>query len=299
MPGITAFVFGCALLVIVRPAIAADASTRPSPQPSTRPSPIVVPLWEHGVPNAAADPGPERDDGTGRIWNVSVPAMLVYLPPSDDGHPPRMAIVHCVAGGYTHLTRLMGADGFVDEFLPRGVAIIALKYRLRPPSTDVERDAAADARRAIQLVRYNAAAWHIDPHRVGLVGASAGANVVLNAVSRAQPSVAQSSDPIDRENARPDFVGLLSPWPDQHEASSYPMAKNAPPAFLASARDDRTAPCAFAQAVAAAYESAGVAHEFWLIDEGGHGAFTIGGVGEGSRWVERFWPWLTQIGMKP
>jgi acetyl esterase/lipase len=269
----------------------AAGAAEPATRPSTRPSPLVIPLWDHGVPNApTTKPDPERDDGTGRVWNVSVPAMLVYLPPQGDDHAaPRMAIVHCAAGGYTHLTRLAGADGFVDEFVRRGVAVIALKYRLRPASSDVERDARDDAQRAIQLVRANAKAWNIDPHRVGLVGASAGANAVLNVVSHG------TSD----ESARPDFVGLLSPWPDQHDASLYLIPKTAPPAFIASARDDRTAPCTFAQAIAKGYESAGVPHEFWLIDAGGHGAFTIGGTGEGAGWPPRFRDWLTRISMNP
>jgi hypothetical protein len=114
----------------------AAGAAEPATRPATRPSPLVIPLWDHGVPNApTTKPDPERDDGT-RVWNVSVPAMLVYLPPQGDDHAaPRMAIVHCPAGGYTHLTRLAGADGFVDEFVPRGVAVIALKYRLRPASS--------------------------------------------------------------------------------------------------------------------------------------------------------------------
>src|SRR6202012_3047513 len=113
---------------------AEDAAT----QPSTLPAPISVALWEHGVPNASANPGTERDDGTGRIWNVSMPGMLVYLPEQRDGEK-HMAIVFCPGGSYTHLTRLVGADGFVQTFLPRGVVVVSLKYRLKPASSEVER----------------------------------------------------------------------------------------------------------------------------------------------------------------
>ena len=274
-------------------AVASWAWTAIAAAPATRPSPIVVPLWEHGVPDAAAHPGPERDDGTGRIWNVSVPTMLVYLPPGGDDRP-RMAIVFCPGGGYTHLTRLEGADGLVQECLPRGVVVVALKYRLRPASADVERDARADAQQAIRLLRRNATVWNIDPHRIGLLGASAGANVVLNVVSHATPA-----DPTARQSGKPDFACLLSPWPDGHPIADYPLGKDPPPAFIASARDDHTAPTAFAEAIAAEYQAAGAQHALWLIDEGGHAAFTLGGPGEGSHWSQRFWAWLRHIGMTP
>jgi acetyl esterase/lipase len=210
--------------------------------------------------------------------------MLVYLP-KDDGHNRRMAIIVCPGGSYTHLTRLEGADGFVKEFLPRGVAVISLKYRLKPASKDVERDALADAQQAIRLTRANADAWNIDANRIGLIGASAGGNVVLNVVSQ------------NAEGARPDFGGMLSPWPDGNVISKYPIAKDAPPAFIASARDDKTAPTAFAEAIAAEYEAALVPHQLWQIDRGGHGAFTLGSSGEGAHWPEKLWNWLQQIGM--
>jgi acetyl esterase/lipase len=265
-------------LLIAGTSVASDSDA------ATQPSPIVVPLWDHGVPNAAKNPGPERDDGTGRIWNVSVPGMLVYLP-KDDGKARHMAIIFCPGGSYTHLTRLEGADGFVMEFLPRGVAVISLKYRLRPASKDVERDALDDAQQAIRLTRSNADAWGIDSKRIGLIGASAGGNVVLNVVSHGDKS------------AQPDFVGMLSPWPDGNAIEAYPIGKDAPPGFIASARDDKTAPTTFAEGIAAGYESARIAHQFWQIDTGGHGAFTLGGAGEGAHWPEQFWKWLQQIGI--
>ncbi|MGN6368561.1 MAG: alpha/beta hydrolase [Phycisphaerae bacterium] len=273
--------------------VIAGMSTVRAEEAATLPAPIPVALWAHGVPNAAANPGAERDDGE-RVWNVSVPGMLVYLP-EQKGSEKHMAIVFCPGGGYTHLTRLEGADGFARTFLPKGVAVVSLKYRLKPASTDVERDARDDAMQAIRIVRAHAEEWHIDPQRIGLAGASAGANATLKVASESDRGNAAASDPVDRESGRPDFVCMLSPWPDKHALSDYPIGKGAPPAFIASARDDRTAPTTFAEGIAAAYEKAGVPHRFWQIDTGGHGAFTIGGTGEGAHWVEQFWPWVQGV----
>ena len=248
------------------------------------------------MPNTSTQPGVERDDGTGRIWNVSVPGMLVYLP-EQKGAEKHMVIVFCPGGSYTHLTRLVGADGFVETFLPRGVAVVSLKYRLKPASLsgDVERDARVDAMRAIRILRARAEEWHLDAHRIGLAGASAGGNATLNVASGFDRGDAGAADAVDRESGRPDFVCMLSPWPDGKAVSAYPIGRDAPPAFIASARDDRTAPTTFAEGIAKAYEKAGVACRLWQVDTGGHGAFTIGGTGEGARWVEKFWPWAEGI----
>jgi acetyl esterase/lipase len=79
---------------------------------------------------------------------------------------------------------------------------------------------------------------------------------------------------------------------------NYPIRKDAPPAFIANAEDDTTAPVSFARAIANAYEVAGVKHQLWVTSTGGHGAFTIDAPGEGGKWVDRFWAWLGEIGVR-
>jgi acetyl esterase/lipase len=264
----------------------------PTTQPSTRPArtttrPSTRPIVEH-------------DDGTGRIFGVSIPAMLVYLPTDQSKPAGRTAIIVCPGGGYSHLTRLVGADGMVNESLPRGVVIISLKYRLIPPAPNlptVAAEALLDGQRAVRLVRAHAAEWQIDPHRVGLLGWSAGANLGINIATHFDDGNPQSPDTVEHQSDRPDFVALLSPWPARQTISAYPVTKNSPPAFICSARDDRTAPVSFAQAIAAAYDTAGATEQLWLVDKGGHAAFEIGNPGEGSGWLNRFWPWLAKIGM--
>jgi endo-1,4-beta-xylanase len=265
-------------------------------QPATRPARASTRL----ATRPATRPIVEHDDGTGRIFGVSIPAMLVYLPTDQPKPAGRTAIIVCPGGGYSHLTRLVGADGMVNESLPRGVVIISLKYRLIPPAPNlptVAAEALLDGQRAVRLVRAHAAEWQIDPHRVGLLGWSAGANLGINIATHFDDGNPQSPDTVEHQSDRPDFVALLSPWPARQTIGAYPVTKNSPPAFICSARDDRTAPVSFAQAIAAAYDTAGATEQLWLIDKGGHAAFEIGNPGEGSGWLARFWPWLSKIGM--
>ena len=82
---------------------------------------------------------------------------------------------------------------------------------------------------------------------------------------------------------------MLCPWPWKYTIADYPIGKSSPPAFIASARDDRTAPTAFAEAIAEAYRKQGVPVYLWQIDEGGHMAFSEPSTGTGSGWDKVFW----------
>jgi len=54
-----------------------------------------------------------------------------------------------------------------------GLHAAVLKYRIRRPFPEP----LLDARRALQLVRYNAESWGVDSHRVGVMGFSAGGHI--------------------------------------------------------------------------------------------------------------------------
>ncbi|MEY4488991.1 MAG: hypothetical protein RIQ79_1499 [Verrucomicrobiota bacterium] len=266
---------------------------------ATAAEPRNLPLWPAEPPGMAAGATAGADDGTGRYWNVGIPSLLLYLPEAPAAEGGRMALIACCGGGYTHLTRLEGADGAVAAFLPRNVAIISLKYRTAPPSPDIAVDALADGKRAIRLLRHHAREWGIDPTRIGLVGWSAGANLALNVASHFDAGATDAADPVERQSSRPDFVVLLSPWPAKHNAADYPIRPDAPPAFIASAEDDKTAPVEFARAIGQAYQDARAPHQLWVLPSGGHGAFTIDAPGEGGKWIDRVLPWLAELGIPP
>jgi len=259
------------------------------------PDPGQFNLWATNPPGMVPGATPGADDGTGRYRNVGIPGLLTYLPATPPPADGRLALIVCPGGGYTHLTRLLGGDGSVDAFTPRGVAVIVLKYRTQPPSLSEEADALADGRRAVKFVRNHAKEWGIDPHRIGMLGWSAGANLALNLASHPDAGDATATDPVERESSRPDFVVLLSPWPAKHAIADYPITKDSPPAFIGSAKDDKTAPVTFAEDVAANYKKAGAKASLWVVDTGGHGAFTIGAPGPGGKWIDRFWTWLPEI----
>jgi acetyl esterase/lipase len=262
--------------------------------------PLLLNLWDGEAPNTVNDAKPERDDGTGRIWDVNAPGMIVYLPPKDKAQAAGgTCIIACMGGSYTHLTRLVGADNTVEPLTSQGIAVVALKYRLKPPSIDPERDATLDAQRAIRLVRAHAKEWNIDPAKIGMLGWSAGGNLCLSTATKTveAPSTAPAFEQF--YSGRPNFVVMWSPWPNGKTADAYPVPRNAPPAILGTAQDDRTAPATFAQAIKASWEKAGAPVTYVDIEKGGHGAFSLGNPpgtdGSAGNWVAKnLLPWLSQ-----
>ena len=67
-----------------------------------------------------------------------------------------------------------------------------------------------DAQRTMGLVRFHAAEWHIDPHKIGVLGFSAGGHLVA-AISTHFKRLYPAVDAADKESCRPDFAVALYP----------------------------------------------------------------------------------------
>ena len=259
---------------------------------STAPTSQSLRLWPGDAPGLVTNPGPEVAEANGRVSNVSVPMLDVYLPPPEKANGT--AIIICSGGGYTRLASgPLGRDA-ATIFGPLGYAVFSLKYRVRPPSEDVLRDALADARRAIRLVRSRSAEWRIDPHRIGMVGFSAGANLILNLATTSQTGDPAATDPLARWSDRPDFVGLAATWPHNQHIASFAIDRHTPPAFILHTKDDQSAPFAFAEELAAAWSRAGTPVLFTPYEKGGHMAFNFPVPAE-TNWTSAFDRWLRQL----
>jgi len=257
-------------------------------------NPVETKLWPGEPPGVVAGAGPGTIDPDKRMRNVGIPGLYVHFPAKTGTN--RAAIIVCPGGGYHQLWNVTVANPTTETLLAKDIVVVVLKYRVEPPSVHVQADALADGKQAVRVVRAHAKEWGIDPHKVGFIGWSAGANLTLNIATHNDAGDAASTDPVAHESCRPDFIGLFCPWPYKDKIAAYPIDAKTPPAFIASARDDQTAPTTFAEAIAAGYKAAGVPATFWQIDKGGHGAFSAGSTGEGAQWPEHFWTWYAGVG---
>lgn len=286
----------CLLTLAYTQAAERQPNTASHSPPTAKPKPdAVIRLWPGDAPNLVAGGNPETIVND-RYRNVSVPQLFVYLPKKDKANGT--ALIICAGGGYGHLAMGLHVENVVQLLNDQGIAVFGLKYRTRYGGNNAVEDALADGKRAVRLVRSRAKEWGVDPGRVGVQGYSAGGNLCLNLAGRFDAGDTHATDPIEHFSSRPDFVALMCPWPNKRTIDDFPLQKNSPPTFIASARDDKSAPVDFAIAIDEKLKGLGVMERLFLVETGGHSAFHYGvASGPGAKWPDALLHWLRQVGM--
>ena len=284
------------LAVCASPAAEATKLAPNHPAGFVKPEPAeVIRLWPGDAPGLVGG-GKSESFENERYRNVSSPRLFVYLPAKDKARGT--ALIIAAGGGYAHLAMCLHVENVVKLLNDRGIAVFGLKYRTLYGNNNVAEDALADGKRAVRIVRSRAAEWAVDPGRIGVQGYSAGGHLALNLACRFDEGDSGSADPIQRLSSRPDFVMLMCPWPYEQSLDEFPLGKRSPPAFIASTKDDQTAPFEFAAAIDRRLMVSGVRTMLFSPETGGHGAFHVGMVeGLGAQWPDALLGWLKEIGM--
>ncbi len=250
-----------------------------------------VVLWPLGAPGAISNPTPEvLEPGTSNITNVHSPSITPYLPAV--GKSTGVAVLVIPGGGHRKLCVGHEGENVAKWLVDHGIAAFVLKYRLareEGSTYTIAEHAMADTRRAVRTIRAQADQWHIDPHKVGAMGFSAGGELVALAAMHGVSGDAASNDPIERQEAQLDFQALIYPG---RSADIQPEQGN-PPAFLACSTYDRQD---ISEGLAEAYlrfKRAGVDAELHIYATSGHG-FGVASKNTGAiaGWTDRFAEWL-------
>jgi len=201
-------------------------------------------LWPQGAPGSEGETAAEVFESAAdsklpkRFTVVHYPSIYVFLAPEEKANG--MAVVVAPGGGHSQL--VIDKEGWeIADWLNRnGIAAFVLKYRLaRAPGSHytVERDALADAARAIRTVRSRAAGWGLDPSRIGFMGFSAGGELAALVETRFDAGNPDAADPVERASSRPDFTAAIYPG---FKPGTIAVPKDAPPAFLMCTDEDRS-----------------------------------------------------------
>jgi acetyl esterase/lipase len=256
-----------------------------------------------GLPGVAAD--------TKMLRNVSEPTLSVFRPEKPNG----IGVVICPGGGWRLLAWEHEGLDVARWLTDRGYACFLLKYRVRrtpasqaefdaqmmtvasridltrsgknaframgevvPPElfADARAAAADDGRRAVEIVRARAREWDIDPARIGMIGFSAGAFLVVDVAMRGAPLA---------------FVAAIYGG----ETLCKPVPADAPPLFACIAQDDIML-YRVVEGLYADWTDAGRSAELHIYRRGQHG---FGMVKQGlpsDHWIDQFHDWLADLG---
>jgi len=276
--------------------------------------PLVVDVWP-GPPadDDAATIGAEKwlDPRPGDKWqkwvtNVTRPTLTIYRPPPDKDNGAAALI--CPGGGYHALMWDLEGEEVATWLNSLGVTSIILKYRC-PRRPGEEKGVPApgplkDAQRAVSLVRSRAAAWHIDPSRIGMIGFSAGGHLVGATATNFARRGYQPIDAVDEVSCRPDFgimaySGYFFPIEKQQLSPTIPIVPGVPPLFFVHATDDPVKGSEVENSVMfyLALKQAGIASELHIFASGGHGFGVRQDGGPCAAWTKNCADWLGRHGI--
>jgi acetyl esterase/lipase len=187
------------------------------------------------------------------------------------------AVVVFPGGSYHILALDLEGTEVCDWLNSTGVTCILLKYRV-PDSGPYPKSSAAlqDAQRAVGIVRSHTAEWHIDPHRIGVLGFSAGAHLAAALSTHFDQRLYDQIDSADRLSCRPDFGVIIYPGylaiAEQNFAPNPDIyvTDKTPPSFILQAEDD---PVHIENSTVyfMALKNAKVPAEMHIYADGGHG----------------------------
>ncbi len=281
-----------------------------------------VPLWPASVALAKPDTG-DHPEATGngsplvggRKWHwasyVTRPTMTMYRP---IGRNSGTTMLVLPGGGFHAVATDLEGTEICDWVIQQGMTCVMLKYRtpqVWPKKNGKQQRpkvllGLADAQRAMALLRQRASIYEIDPHKIGVIGFSAGAYLVTD-LSNTEQRTYSPTDEADQQSTRPDFAiiaytaRLLDNSRGKNNLQLQPWVKistNAPPTLIIHAMNDTVDDIRQPMAYALALNDAGVPVDMRIYAKGGH-AFGMRPTTDPitTEWPGQVRQWLHNIGV--
>jgi acetyl esterase/lipase len=276
-------------------------------QPASAPA---ISIWPHGAPGQTAASGPEKEtESKGLVGgkpvtlltNVSNPTIRIYRPAAETD--TGTAVVVFPGGAYKILAIDLEGTEICRWFNSIGITAVLLKYRVPEPRGLPNYVAPLqDAQRTVGYVRFRSAQFHVSPHRIGVVGFSAGGNLAAVLSTNFAKRSYTPLDEADRVSCRPDFAMLIYPAYLVVKKQGYRLAPelnvtaNTPPSFLVQTEDD---PIHVENSITyyLSLKSAGVPAEMHIYPVGGHGYGLRPAPPSVTGWPTLAEKWLRSLGV--
>jgi acetyl esterase/lipase len=282
----------------------------------------VLKVWPKGVPGSIrndtySEKVTESNGIPSRYEKVTDPSLTVFLPPADKA--TGTAVIICPGGGYGGLAFDHEGYAIARWLNDNGIAGIILKYRL--PSDLIMKDKSAgplqDAQEALRIIRRNNEHWKIDPHKIGVIGFSAGGHLASTLSTHFAEKVYENSD---TTSARPDFSLLIYPVisfdasfthmgsrknligdnpskeATDHFSNELQITDKTPPAFLVHSSDDKAVPVKNSIVYYESLIKNKITAEMHIFQKGGHGYGLSVDNGTQASWPDLCIRWMKANG---
>jgi len=267
--------------------------------------PGAIPLGTGPMPGTTATESWHKQYGSQFARNVTESTLTPFLP--DPAKANGTAVIVAPGGGFMTLSMENEGWDVAKALAAHGTAAFVLKYRLNPTANDLAdfqkalaamfsaagkpksgpptvgsgsapafpniAPMLADSKAAFALIRKNAAQWHVDPDKIGMVGFSAGAGLTLSTALQAPET-------------KPAFIGLI-----YGPMNKVDVPADAPPLFDAVAADDPI----FGSAgfgIIESWKAANRPVEFHYFEQGGHGFGMYPKTTTSTGWFDEFVRWM-------
>jgi acetyl esterase/lipase len=179
-------------------------------------------LWPGGAPGATG------------IADEDKPAIIPFIPEASKRNG---AAVLVIPGGAFTLRAVDHEGVLVAQWLKdHGITAFLLRYRLKPLYNRTHW--VRDGQRAIQYIRSHANEYHISANRVGAIGFSAGADLIVDMSINPLPVVYNAIDPLEHFSARNDFMILAYGSMQIPQSLDSSNLKSLPPTFMFCTAED-------------------------------------------------------------
>jgi acetyl esterase/lipase len=259
--------------------------------------PSAIALWPGGAPGANREGGKEivRNEPAGDhvISNVHGPSITPYIPSSEKA--TGIAIIIAPGGGHREIWIDHEGYNIAERLVEMGIAAFVVKYRLardKNSSYTVEGHSVKDMLRAIRLVRSKASEWNIDPHKIGVMGFSAGGQIAAMSDIHADSGSVNTNDPVEKISSKPNFQALIYPaW-----VNDILVSKNSSPAFILGGYNDMQSISTGMPKLYLKFKEQNVPAELHIYANAGHGfGVRKGDKGPSSKWLTVLITWLYDI----
>jgi acetyl esterase/lipase len=262
----------------------------------------VVYLWPNGAPGSEARMNEPEKMRNEYLSNIHHPSLTVFLPAKDKA--TGAAVIVAPGGGHRFLTIANEGTDVARWLADHGIAAFVLKHRLgsdesnpagapQPYKWDVH--GVADGHRAVRIVRSRAQEWILNPNAIGMLGFSAGGEIVAQVMMHPEEAHADATDPLERVSSKLNFQALIYPGKSQLIIPT----KDSPPAFMACGFNDRKDISEGLPQVYLLFKQAGVQSDLHVYAGVGHGFGIRETLKPGAKtplagWPQRFVEFLGQ-----